>query len=247
MIAVPRTRPEAETLSLHERIRSDVESRILVGDWPPGYRIPFEHELTAQYRCSRMTVSKALTQLAAAGLIERRRKAGSFVRRPQAQSAVLEIPDIAREVESLGQRYGYKLLSRARRRATKQDRARLAVPARAPLLALRCRHDADGRPFCLEERLINLEGVPAAADENFASLPPGPWLIAHIPWTVAEHRIRAESADAALAAALALPAGTACLIVERRTWLADLAVTQVRLTYPGAAHELVARFSPDSR
>ena len=32
-------------------------------------------------------------QLAGAGLIERRRKAGSFVRRPHSQSAVLDIPE----------------------------------------------------------------------------------------------------------------------------------------------------------
>ena len=57
-------------------------ARILSGEWPPGHRIPFEHELTARYRCSRMTVSKALGDLVAAGLIERRRRAGSFVRRP---------------------------------------------------------------------------------------------------------------------------------------------------------------------
>ena len=47
--------------------------RILSGEWPPGHRIPFEHELTARYGCSRMTVSKALGELVEAGLIERRR------------------------------------------------------------------------------------------------------------------------------------------------------------------------------
>jgi GntR family histidine utilization transcriptional repressor len=42
-----------------------------------------------------MTVNKALSQLAKAGLIERRRRSGSFVRRPRSQAAVLEIHDIA--------------------------------------------------------------------------------------------------------------------------------------------------------
>jgi GntR family histidine utilization transcriptional repressor len=237
----------APQLSLHERIRSDVEDRILSGAWPPGHRIPYEHELTAQYGCSRMTVSKALGQLADAGLIERRKKAGSFVRRPQAQSAVLEIHDIAAEVESLGRSYAYLLLARSRRRATRQDRTRLGVALGASLIALGCRHDANGRPFCLEERLINLDAVPAAAEADFAATPPGAWLVAHVPWTVAEHRIRAESADPRLAAALALAQGAACLVVERRTWAGDAPVTHVTQTYPGAAHELVARFSPESR
>ena len=81
--------------SLHSQIIADVEARILGGQWPPGHRIPYEHELTELYGCSRMTVSKALTQLARAGLIERRRKAGSFVMRPFGQSALLEIRDVA--------------------------------------------------------------------------------------------------------------------------------------------------------
>jgi GntR family histidine utilization transcriptional repressor len=156
---------------------------------------------------------------------------------------VLEIHDVAAEVASLGAAYGYKLLSRSRRRATATDRERLAVPQGAPLLALGCRHDADGRPFCLENRLIHLEAAPEAAEESFASEPPGAWLIARIPWTAAEHRIRATGADAA-AAALDLPVSTPCLVIERRTFLGELAVTHVTLTYPGAAHELVARFSP---
>jgi GntR family histidine utilization transcriptional repressor len=228
---------------LHARIRADVEARIVSGEWPPGHRIPYEHELTAQYGCSRMTVSKALGELGRAGLIERRRKAGSFVRRPLAQSAVLEIHDVAAEVASLGAAYSYKLLSHARRRATARDRERLAVPQNASLLALVCRHDADGRPFCLENRLIHLEAAPEAARESFAEEPPGAWLIARIPWTAAEHRIRATNADGA-ATALDLPPSAPCLVIERRTFQGDLAVTHVCLTYPGAAHELIARFSP---
>ena len=85
-----------------------------------------------------------------------------------------------------------------------------------------------------------------AADEPFAVASPGAWLLARIPWTSAEHRIRAEAAGAA-GPALDLPATAPCLVVERRTFLGDLAVTQVRLTYPGAAHELVARFWPGPR
>ena len=73
----------ADKPTLYKRIRADIEKRILTGEWPPGHRIPFEHELMARYGCSRMTVNKALSELAQADLIERRRRAGSFVRRPQ--------------------------------------------------------------------------------------------------------------------------------------------------------------------
>ncbi len=89
-----------------------------------------------------MTVSKALTQLARAGLIERRRKAGSFVTRPHGQSALLEIRDIASDVAALGLPYRFEVLARRRRRATRADRDRIDAPAGSALLALLCRHDA---------------------------------------------------------------------------------------------------------
>ena len=99
------------------------------GDWPPGHRIPFEHELSAEYHCSRMTVNKALSQLAKSGLIERRRRSGSFVSRPRSQAAILEIHDIRAEVQALGRPYRYELVAREIRRATAADRQRLDVAA----------------------------------------------------------------------------------------------------------------------
>jgi GntR family histidine utilization transcriptional repressor len=232
------------TTSLHSRIVAHVEGRILSGDWPPGYRIPYEHELTRQYGCSRMTVSKALAQLARAGLIERRRKAGSFVAQPRSQSALLEIRDVAAEVASLNLAYAYALLGREKRRATRADRERLGVGAGASVLSVTCRHDAGVRPFCHEDRLIALATVPRAADELFEVVAPGPWLLAQAPWTAAEHRIRAAAADHATAATLRVAEDAPCLIVERRTWTATEPVTHVRFTYPANAHELVASFTP---
>ncbi len=230
--------------SLHSRIIADIEAKILGGAWPPGSRIPFEHELTRTYGCSRMTVSKALTELARAGLIERRRKAGTFVTRPHGQSALIAIRDIAADVAALGLAYRFEILKRERRRATRADRERIEVAAGAPLLAVLCRHDAGARPFCCEDRLISLAAVPAAADQSFASVSPGAWLAAEQPWSSAEHRIRAAAADAATAGILKLEAGAPCLVVERRTWNAGRAVTQVTLTWPAGAHELVASFAP---
>src|ERR1700688_1088415 len=86
----PHAKASASLPSLHQRILRDIRDCIVSGAWPPGRRIPFEHELQARYHCSRMTVSKVLTELANLRLIERRRKIGSFVLPSLAQSAVLE-------------------------------------------------------------------------------------------------------------------------------------------------------------
>ncbi|WP_293477917.1 histidine utilization repressor [Phenylobacterium sp.] len=230
--------------SLLRRIRADVSERILSGAWPPGHRIPFEHELMAHYGCSRMTVNRALEPLAESGLIERRRKVGTFVARPRIHSAVMDVPDIAAEVTSRGEPYGYELLSRKVRTASREELAALDLADRVDVLVLRCLHRAGGRPFALEDRVINLESVPEAERVDFAVTPPNSWLLAHVAWTEAEHRISAVNVTRPTAAVLRIEATAACLVVERRTWRVGDKITHVRMTFPGDAYDLVARFAP---
>ncbi|TCU13391.1 histidine utilization repressor [Rhizobium sullae] len=230
--------------TLHQRILSEIEGRIVSGEWQPGYRIPFEVDLAMQYGCSRMTVNKVLTQLAKAGLIERRKKSGSFVTQPQAQSAVLEIHDIKAEVQSLNLPYSYSVTKSVSRKIKAEDK--LDLPAGGLVKEIVCVHFAGTRPFCLEQRLINLSAVPEAADADFGVLAPGAWLLKQVPWSAAEHKIYAFEAGAEEAAALGIARSTACLVIERRTWSSAGSVTHVRFTYPGDRHALVARFSPAS-
>jgi GntR family transcriptional regulator, histidine utilization repressor len=242
-----RAAGDAAAATLNSRIRSELEGKILSGEWPPGHRVPVEHELMAGYACSRMTVNKVLSGLAEAGLIVRRRRVGSFVRRPQFQSAVLQIHDIKAEISGRGLSYGYELLSQRRRKANAADRRELSVGPEVEVVALRCRHLADEAPFALEERLINLTAIPAGDTIDFSAEPPGTWLLSHVPWTEAEHQISATEAGAETAKLLAVQEGSACLAMRRRTWRSGVTVTAVKLTFPGASYHLVARFTPSQR
>jgi GntR family histidine utilization transcriptional repressor len=234
----------AEPATLHERIRAEIEDRILTGAWKPGHRIPYEHELTAQFGCARMTVSKAIAGLVDAGLIVRRRRVGSFVAQPRIHSAVLAIPDIQGEVTARGAAYGLKLLSRRRRKPMRSEPDELKLAGGGDLLAVRCLHLADGQPFALEDRQISLVAVPEAEDADFSITAPGIWLLSHVPWTEAEHRIAAINADAETAELLAIADGTACLSLERRTWRGDRHITHVSQVFPGETYDLIARFTP---
>ena len=226
--------------SLHEKIRETIEGKILSGAWAPGYRIPFERDLMSQYGCARMTVNRALASLVDAGLIVRRRRVGSFVAQPHIRSVILDIPDIKADVVARGGSYGLRLISRKVRKAARADEKALA--GQGPVVVLRCLHLANGRPFALEDRIINLKAVPAAATADFSVAPPGTWLLVHVPWTEAEHRITAVNADAATSEILDVPAGEACLMLERRTWRGKANVTAVRQIFVGATYDLIARF-----
>lgn len=232
-------------VTLKERIRSDIESKIFSGEWPPGFRIPNEHQLMVSYDCSRMTVNKILSDLAAAGIIERRRRAGSFVTRPKIQSAILQIREIKAEIVSRGFAYGYELIELKRRTATKADAPDFNSKTR--LLEFLCRHTADGRPFALEHRLLNLDAVPEADHQDYSHTPPGTWLLEHVPWTEAEHSISAIGADREIAQFLDVPVATACLVMRRQTWRSGDVITSVRFTYLGNLYELSAHFSSTQR
>ena len=237
--------PDHRPQTLHARIRAEIEARILSGDWPPGHRIPPETELVATYGCSRMTVNKAMSSLAAEGLILRNRRAGTVVARPRIHSAILNIPDIRAKVEERGAIYGYHALTDELRppccvhlgsEGHHLGRSRF----------IRSLHSSDGLPVMLEDRHIFLDAVPEAEHADFATEPPGAWLVAHVAWTEAEHRIAAISADRASAQALEITSTSPCLLVERRTWRGPDTVTIVRQVFRGDAFDLVARFGPGS-
>lgn len=230
--------------TLHQRILEEIEGHIISGEWAPGTRIPYEMDLAAHYGCSRMTVNKVLTQLANAGLIERRRKAGSYVSQPRAHSAVLEIHDIQSEIETLGLPYGYQLKARSLRKVKPAERKWLDLNEGDPILQVTAVHSGGKTPFCVEERVINLQAVPEAAEQSFQDGAPGQWLLGQVPWSAAEHAIRAAAATPEAAELLGIPTGTACLIITRRTFSGGAVVTRVQFTYPGDRHELIARFSP---
>lgn len=233
-----------EPQPLHRRIGADIERRILSGEWRPGTRVPTEAELMASYGCARMTVSRALTELAARGLVVRRRRAGTVVAHPPLRSsAVVSIPDIQAEVEGRGLTYAHRLLARAVRSAAETE-VWLAGSEDDRLLEVETLHMAQGEPFGHERRLISLAAVPEAEMADFRSVPPGGWLLAHAPWTQAEHRIAAVSAGARIGGRLAVPASAACLRLERRTWRDGQGVTWACQVFPGAGYDLVARFSP---
>lgn len=233
------------TKPLHEQIRSDFESRILSGDLAPGDRLPIEQDVMQQYGCSRMTVNKALSALAVAGLIDRRKKAGTFVARPRVHSMVLDVPDIAAQVRGRGQDYAYRSLRRILRQAG-LDREEAVLAGPGMLMQIDGLHMVDGAPLAIEYRLVSVTAVPDIAQADLEQVPPGSWLLQHVPWTEAETRISAIAALDEAAALLEVEPGTPCLSVERWTWRGSERITYVRQIFLGDAYDMVARFGPSA-
>lgn len=231
-------------MKIAERIGGEIEARIASGEWQPGHRIPFEHELVAHYGCARATVGKALTALVRAGLLERRRKAGTFVAYPHVHSAVLDIPDIGKAIAERTGSYRFELLTSNIRQDVRISNHFSTGTSLRHITGIH--HGQDG-PFAFENRFISLASVPEAADADFEAIAPSTWLIQSVPWTQARHRISAVGSSGEVSTHLSIPRHTPCLLVERWTWRTGEPVTYVCQTFRGDRFDLVATFTPEGR
>lgn len=219
-------------MSRHDTIRHEMLRRINDGEWPVGADIPHEIELAEEFSASRGTIRRALSTLVDRGLIERRKRAGSRVLRQTSHTSKLNIPLIREEIEGRGHAYSYRLLEREERTGP------FGLGGRERLLWIGCLHLADGAPFQLEHRTINLDALPRAAAEPFRDAGPNEWLVREVPATRVVTRISAAAADAGTASILGLADHAPLLLVTRDTYLADAHLTEARLAHPADRYEV---------
>ncbi|WP_370284213.1 UTRA domain-containing protein [Pseudooceanicola sp.] len=225
------TTPEINTW---QGVQEEVRRRITQRVWRPGEFIPHEADLAAEFGCARATVNRALRELAEAGLLDRRRRAGTRVAVNPVRKAQLEIPVIREEIVAKGQAYGHRVLSREMPVPPAEVAARMQVAPGRKLLHLRTLHTADGAPYVYEDRWINPEAVPAVLAEGFGAISPNEWLVREVPFEGGDFTFSALSAGVAEAEVLSCPAGTGLFVLDRTTWTGAGMITSVRLVFhPG--------------
>lgn len=231
----------ARSKSSFQTIKADILKKIHDRVWKPGETIPGEESFADAYGCSRVTVNRALRELAQEGLVERRRKSGTRVAQRPNRAARLEIQIVRQEIEAKGAAYRFALLECAEKEIPEAVRAKMSLSAQARGLHVRCVHFADETPYQYEDRWINLDRVPAARDESFDTVSPNEWLIEAEPYCEAEHIFSAQIADEKTAAILGISSGDPLFVVDRRTWVEDQTVTLVRLMFPGKSYRMISR------
>lgn len=215
-------------------IHVELLRRINQREWPLGSIVPNEADLAAEFGCARTTVNRAMRELAEAGLIDRKRKAGTRVALHPISRVVLDIPIIRLEVEQRNAQWRYGLVAQKLHPAPAGVTSRLGLPLDTPLLHVTGLHFADNHPFLHEDRWINPSAVPGVETVDFATVSANEWLIQNAHYTAGDIAFSAANADKALAELLDSTAGVALFVVDRITWDRDVPVTAVRLSYaPG--------------
>ncbi len=219
------------TAGTYREIKADILRRITQGEWKPGSLVPNESDLAEHYGAARATVNRAMRELAEDGLIERKRKAGTRVRLSPLRQAKFDIPIVRQQIEEQGSTYRYALVQSEVAAAADWLRARMRLDPKAKVRHLVCLHFADGNPYQVEDRWINLSALPQARTVDFSKVGPNEWLVATIPFSDVEISFSATAADTALADNLGCAIGDPLMQVERSTWWRESAVTYVRLVH----------------
>ena len=215
-------------------VRAELLRRINEREWTPGMAVPNEAQLSEEFGCARSTVNRAMRDLAEAGLLDRRRRAGTRVSAQPTSRFVLDIPIIQLEVEQRNARYRYALIDEQIGIPPVSVSGRLGLGAQTQMRHVRGLHFADDRPFLLEDRWINIGAVPGAASADFTAVSSNEWLIQNAPYTSGDIAFTAINSEPWVAEHLGVAPGTAVFTVDRVTWDAEVPITSVTLSYaPG--------------
>jgi len=233
---------EAKPVPLYERVKLHILQGMQSGEWRDGARLPSEHELMETLGASRMTVHRALREMSAAGMLRRVQGVGTFVRRETPRSALLEITDIAEDIEARGHVHRSRIVALETVRADARRATEFSVRQGAKLFRSEIVHYEDDLPVQLEERIINPAFAPLYLKQDFLLRTTSRYLQGIAPAAEVEHIIHAVTPDARTQKLLEIASGEPCLELRRRTWVVEMAATSSVLTHPGSRYSLGSRY-----
>lgn len=227
----------------YQVIKDFISKTIRDRTYAAGARIPGEEELARQFGVSRMTANRAILELVATGMLVRHPGLGTFVAEFQAESPLLEIRNIADEIRERHHVYSNELYRLEAVRADAALAGRLGIAVGEPAFHSLIVHKENGRPIQLEDRFVNAVLAPEYLSQDFSVLTPNRYLSALFPLSELEHIIEAILPDPLEQKLLMIPAGSPCLLVNRRTWSSRQLISCARLVHPGNRYRLSSRLA----
>jgi len=228
-----------------------VREAIRAGQLPVGTALPSERELCETFSLSRVTIRKAMDELVAQGLLDRKRGAGTFVagRGPAADGGRVEksfsmLTSFTEDMLARGRRPSSRWLDRSEGAVTPEEALALGLSPGSKVYRFQRIRYADGQTMALELATVPAWGIgplEGVEDSLYGAL-----VAAGNRPVRALQRVRAVAFDAEQAELLDITAGDPGLLIERRAFTADGRVIEVTHSYyRGDAYDLVAELQAD--
>jgi len=231
---------------LYQQIKNEISARITQNEWPAGQKLPSENELVRSLNISRMTIHRALRELAHEGLVNRVHGVGTFVAEKQKHASLLELQDIAEEIQLSGRVHSTRKLLLKTEKASSDVASKMELDKITTVFHLKTVHSQDGIPVQLEDRYVNPALVPDFMSVDLTETTATRYLMELFKPDEMEHVVQAILPHKKIARILRMEPTNPCLQLTRRTWKDDRVVTLVTMIYPGNRYDLGARYATDN-
>jgi GntR family transcriptional regulator, histidine utilization repressor len=229
-------------LPAYEQVKAFIKNKITSGEWRAGDAVPSESALQRQFGISRMTVNRALRELAGEGAVTRIQGSGTVVAQLNRIVSTLAFRDIHEEIMERGHQHSAQviLVESLKANASLAQTLKLRVGARVFHSVLV--HFENGVAIQFEDRLVNPAVAPHYLKVDFAQTTPTHYLLEHAPLTEASYSIEASTPTAQEAKCLGLKTHEPCLVMTRCTVSGAHVASLARLVYPGLRYSFNGKF-----
>ena len=227
--------------ALYKRLQTAIRKTIESGLIDTDEALPSERDLSSGLNVSRVTVRAAIRGLVDEGILVQRRGAGTFVAK-RVEQRLSRLTGFTGDVTARGMAPGVEWLDRGTGIATPEEALALNLSPGQDVARLYRIRTADGKPMCLEQATLPLDILPKPEEVerslyeilDQSGMRPVRGL----------QRLRAELLTMENARLLDVQPGTACLYIERRSYLENgRPIEFVRSYYRGDAYDFIVELT----
>jgi len=213
---MPLAKPRSPA-PLYEQIRQLIVAALAAGEWRPGDALPSEAALAERFGASAGTVRRALDELTAAHIVERRQGSGTFVSTHAEPRQQFRFLRLVADDEARG--FTRELLGCRRVRASADVARALGLRTSEPVIEVRRLLHRRDRPVVLDELWLPERHFEGLSSEVIEAHPGTLYALFEARFGVhmvrAEEKLRAVAATPEAAVLLHVPQGEPLLSVER--------------------------------
>jgi len=186
----------------------------------PGDRMPTEDELISEFGVSRITVRRAVQNLAARGLVVTKPGRGTFAAAPRISQSLTELTGFVEDMEARGLHATARVITVREVAAPKDVRAALDLPLGSRVTFIERVRLADGRPVSFDRTYLVPDLGRLVAQDDLENEPIFALLEQrhNTPLVEASYALQAVAADVDVAEALDAPVGSPVFRIERTSY-----------------------------
>lgn len=142
---------------LYEQLMNKLKEEIAAGVYKSGDKLPPELEMAKQNNVSVITARKAMNELAALGIVEKKQGKGTFVSVPKYGRDYTQIRGFSESVRAMGQTPGSKLLEHSLIAAEEDTLRSLGLPPGSQAVKIVRLRYVNGDPMAVETNLFSVK------------------------------------------------------------------------------------------